>query len=196
MRLSIIVFSISILLSGFAYGQSMDKKYKSFEVSRDLPIAAEKVWEAVALDYGKIAESHPKIWYSGYEAGSLKGGLNAQRRCDFNKSGSRVLHEQIVDWDPENMLFVNRVLEAGGFPIDPDNTRATYKVTDLGEGKSRISMKMEFRSKPSFMMGMLKSQFQKLLADYFIALEHHLTTGEVVNAKEGNYKEIKKKYSK
>lgn len=191
------MFAVLMMAFGIQVnGQSMSKKYKSFTVSRTLPVSAEKAWEAVALDYGKIANAHPKIWYSGYENGSLKGTLGAQRRCDFNESGSRVLHEEIVDWKPESYTFVNRVLEAGGFPIDPDNTRAIYKVEDLGNGSSIVSMTMQFRSKPSFMSGMLKSQFKGLISDYLLALEHYLSTGEVVNAKVGNFKKVKKRYTK
>lgn len=187
-----LVLGLSIPLSA----QKMDKKYKEFTVSRVIPVPAEKVWNAVAEDYGAIANSHPKIWYSGYENGSLKGELGAQRKCDFNKKGTKVLHEKIVDWNPEEMRFTNRVLKAGGFPVDVENTRAFYAVKKIDASKAEMSFTMQFRTKPAFMGGMAKGQFKNLIEDYLLALEHHLTTGEVVNAKTKNFKEIKKRYSR
>lgn len=173
--------------------QSMSKKHRTFEVSRELPFSAEKVWKAVADDYGNIANAHPKIIASEYTSGSLKGEKGAQRLCYFNEKQTQVLHEEIVKWDPEQMTFVNRVLEAQKFPLNEDNTRATYKVESLGPDKSRIIMKMEFRTKPAFLGFMAQGQFKGLLKDYFIALEHHLRTGDSVTA--ANFKEIKKAHN-
>lgn len=185
----IILMSISIF-GTHLFGQSMSKKYKEFTVSRELPFSAEEVWSAVAIDYGNIANSHPKIIASEYTAGSLKGGQDAQRLCYFNEKRTQSLKEQIVDWDAENMVFVNRVVEAKKFPINEDNTRAIYKVESLGPNQSRISMNMQFRTRPAFMGFMAKGQFKNLIKDYFIAIEHNLKTGEKVTA--SNFKQIKK----
>jgi len=162
------------------------------EVARDLPFPAEQVWEAVALDYGRIAESHPLIVSSDYRHGSLQGELGAERTCWFNEKGSRLLHEQIVSWDAEAMTFQNRVLEADGFPLDPDNTLATYTVEPLSDGSSRVSIVMDYRTAPAMMGGLMKGAFGSLLDDYFVALEHHLATGEAVTR--DNFKAIAKAY--
>ena len=176
-----------------AFAQSMAKKFKVLDVERVMPFSAEKVWAAVALDYGKIAESHPRIVRSDYEAGSLQGELGAQRMCAFNDKGTQVLHEKIVDWDEENMTFVNMILEAKKFPLDEDNTRAIYKVTPIDANTSKLSMHMEFRTSPAFMGGMMKGSFEKLLNDYMIAVEHNIKTGEAVNR--DNFKDIRKQYA-
>jgi len=191
MRQFILLF-LGVLTTTFVSGQSMEKKYHTFEVKRVIPFSAEKVWKAVADDYGNIANSHPKIVASNYENGSLKGDKGAQRRCYFNEKQTRFLYEEIVDWKPEEMMFVNRVLEAGKFPINEDNTRAIYRVKKVGPNKAEFSMVMEFRTKPAFMGGMAKGQFKKLLNDYMIAVEHHIKTGESVTV--SNFKQIKKGY--
>ncbi|MEM8900419.1 MAG: SRPBCC family protein [Bacteroidota bacterium] len=199
MNLSTRAFSLFTFMLGMSvslFAQKMDKKYKTFTVERGMSVPAEKVWQFIAEDYGAIANSHPKIWYAGYENGSLKGELGAQRKCDFNKKGTKVLHEKIVDWNPEEMQFTNRVLKAGGFPVDIENTRAFYAVKEVGANKSVMSFTMQFRTKPAFIGGMAKGQFKRLIADYLLAVEHHVMTGEVVNAKTGNFKEIKKQYSR
>jgi len=43
------------------------------------------------------------------------------------------------------------------------------------------------------MGGLMKGKFKKLIADYFIAIEHHIRTGESVN--KSNFKSIKKLYA-
>jgi len=40
---------------------------------------------------------------------------------------------------------------------------------------------MNYRTKPAFIGGMMKASFRKLIADYALAIEHHLKTGEAVN---------------
>lgn len=198
MKINVVILSIfcSILLNlginmqGTA--QSMSKKYKVIEVERVLPFSAERVWATVAEDYGKVAESHPRIIRSDYEAGSLKGELGAQRMCAFNANETQILHEKITKWDPENMTLVNSIIEAKKFPIDEDNSRGIYTVTPIDANSSKLSMRFEFRTTPAFMAGMMKGSFSNLLSDYLIAVEHNMKTGEAVNRE--NFKDIRKQY--
>jgi len=172
--------------------QSMEKRYKTIEVSRVLPFNASTVWQTVAVDYGRIAQSHPQIVASDYEQGSLVGELGAFRKCSFNERGTKVLHEQIVDWSDEDMQFTNRVLTAQNFPVDPDNSRGIYKVEPIDANSSRLSITFQYRTKPAFMAGMVKGSFKKILNNYMIAVEHHIATGEAVTKE--NFKNIKKQY--
>ena len=193
MRILMLIVMMSGATTSIGTAQSMSKKYKSFTVSRVMPFSADKVWGAVAEDYGNIANSHPKIVASGYVKGSLAGGPNAKRVCYFNDKQTRSLKEEIVEWNPEKGYFVNRVIQAEKFPINTDNTRATYQVKSLGPNKTEFSMKMEFRTKPAFMGVMAKGQFRKLLNDYMVAVEHHIATGESVTA--ANFRDVKKQYN-
>ena len=193
MRNLVLIVVLVFAAGSMAFGQAMDKKFKTFTVKRILPFPSEKVWAAVADDYGNIANSHPKIVASNYVAGSLKGGENAKRMCYFNSKQTRMLKEEIVEWNPREGYFVNRILEAKKFPVNTDNTRATYFVKSLGPNQTEISMKMEFRTKPAFMAPMAQGQFKKLLNDYLLAVEHHIATGESVTAV--NFKEVKRQYN-
>ena len=98
----------------------------------------------------------------------------------------------MVDFSPEKMQFTNEVYQAGKFPVDPEYTHAIYSVRPIDENSCEITFDMEFRTKPAMMGGMMKGNFKSLIGDYFIALEHHLATGETVNQE--NFKEIKKQY--
>lgn len=168
------------------------KKVQKFKVSKVIDLPAEQLWAVVGEDYGKIANSHPKIIASDYVDGSLRSGEGAQRVCYFNEKQTQYLKEKMVNFSPKQMTFTNKVYQAGKFPVDPDFTQAVYKITDLGNGKSEFSFDMQYRTKPAFMGAMSKGKFKKLINDYFIAVEHYAKTGEKVSQE--NFKQIKKQY--
>ena len=181
-----------MLFLGIMINGNAQKKVKKFKVTRIIDAPAKDVWQIVGVDYGAIANSHPKIIKSNYINGSLKGGEGAERVCYFNEEGSQYLKEKMINFDDENMTFVNTVYQAGKFPVDPAYTRAIYKIEDLGNGTSRVTFDMEFRTKPAIMGGLMKRQFQNLIRDYLISIEHNVKTGEAVTAE--NFKRIKKLY--
>ncbi len=182
------------ILAGFTFSAEAQKKVQSFKVSKVLPFSAEQVWEVVGEDYGRIAYSHPKIVSSDYINGSLKAGEGAERVCYFNDKQTQYLKEKMINYSPENKQFTNTVYQAGKFPVDPEYTRALYSVKDLGPGKSELSFDMQYRTKPAFMGPMAKGKFKRLINDYFVAIEHHIKTGEKVT--KDNFKEIKKLYTR
>lgn len=182
---------LTVAIGVTAFGQKQ-KKVKQFRVEKIIELPAEKVWHVVGEDYGAIANSHPKIIKSEYISGALQAGEGAERVCYFNEKGSQFLREKMVNYDPSNMTFVNKVYQAGKFPVDPDVTQAIYQVEDLGNGTCRLSFDMQFRTKPAMMGGMVKGKFKGLIEDYFIAIEHHVKTGDKVTT--DNFKEIKKQY--
>ena len=169
------------------------KKVQQFKVSKVIALPADKVWEVVGEDYGKIAHSHPKIIASDYVDGTLMAGEGAQRVCYFNEKQTQFLKEKMVNYSPDRMSFTNKVYQAGKFPVDPEYTQAVYRVKDLGNGTSEFSFDMQYRTKPAFMGAMAKGKFKKLINDYFIAVEHYVKTGEEVTKE--NFKDIKKLYA-
>jgi len=54
------------------FGQSMSKKYRTIKVETKINASAERVWEAMVLDYGEISNFSPYIYSSNYISGSLK----------------------------------------------------------------------------------------------------------------------------
>ena len=196
MKISILIVMLLLMGVPDALAQSMSKKYKTVNVERVINAPADRVWEAMVLDYGEISNFAPSIYASSYERGSLKGDLGAERKCEFNKKGTRWTHERIGDIDHENMEMRNTIIDAGKFPLDMDNSQAFYRVKDNGDGTSTASYEFQFRAKPAFMGGIMKGRFKKLLGDTLIGLDHYVTTGEIVNATTGNWKEVKKKYKR
>lgn len=171
---------------------SAQKKVQKFTVSKVMSHPASEVWSVVGEDYGAIANSHPRVIKSEYINGSLEAGEGAQRICYFNDKGNQYLMEKMVDYDPANMTFVNTVFRAGKFPVDPEYTKATYRVEPIDDNSSRFVFDMQYRTKPGFMGGLVKGKFKRLIDDYAIAIDHHLSTGESVTKE--NFKSVKKQH--
>ncbi|MEO0469802.1 MAG: SRPBCC family protein [Bacteroidota bacterium] len=187
------IVSLSVLSLLMVQMVQAQKKVKTFKVSKIIPYSADQVWAVVGEDYGAIANSHPRIISSEYINGSLKAGEGAERVCNFNDKGTQYLKEKMVNYDPDNRTFINQVYQAGKFPVDEELTRAVYKVEAVSATSSRLTFDMQFRTKPAFMGGMMKGSFKKLINDYFIAIEHHIKTGEKVSR--DNFKDIRKMYA-
>lgn len=193
----VVLAAVVLIISTTAiFAQSMSKKYKTIKVETVINAPAEKVWQAMVLDYGDIANFSPYIYSSSYIKGSLKGEQGAKRKCDFNEKGTRWVHETIKGIDYKNMTMRNIVIDAEKFPLDMDNSQAIYSVKDNGDGTSTAGYEFQYRAKPAFMTGMIKGSFEKTLAGTLVGLKHYVETGEEVNAMNGKYDEIKDKYPK
>lgn len=193
-RLFVAALALLLIGTDLANAQSMSKKYKTILSEKIINAPASRVWQAMVLDYGEIANFSPYIFASNYEHGSVKGEVDAERKCAFNAKGSRWTHEKIKEIDHENMIMKNIVIDAAKFPLDQDNSFAYYSVKDNGDGTSTASYEFRYRTKPGFMTGMVKGKFQKTLDDTLTGLKHYIETGEVVNATTGNWDEIKSSY--
>jgi Polyketide cyclase / dehydrase and lipid transport len=174
----------------------MSKKFHTIKVELLIKAPADKIWEAMVLDYGKISNFSPYIYASNYENGSLKGVVGAERKCNLNASGSRWVHERIAAIDEKNRILRNTTIAGAKFPIDMDNSQAFYQVKDNGNGTSTASYELQYRTKPAMMGTIAKKQFINTLSGTLVGLKHYLETGEIVNGTNGKYKSIKDKYPK
>ena len=185
---------ILLIIPEAVSAQKKKKRTQHFKVSHVINAPADKVWKVVGEDYGAIANSHPKIVSSEYINGSLKAGEGSERVCNFNEKGTKYLREKQVNYNPEEYTFKNQVFQAGRFPVDPEYTYAVYKVEPIDANTSRFVFDMTYRTKPAFMGWMAKGSFKKLIANYAIAIEHHVNTGEKVT--KDNFRKIKRQHKK
>ncbi|WP_108802826.1 SRPBCC family protein [Aquimarina sp. Aq107] len=189
-----ILITLMSICSTILFSQSMSKKHRIIKVEIEIKAPADRVWEAMVLDYGEISNFSPYIYTSSYIKGSLKGKLGAKRKCSFNEKGTRWTHERIEQIDNKNRVMRNIVIEAEKFPLDIDNSQAYYRVRDNGNGTCTASYEFQFRTKPAFIGAIAKGNFKKTLIGTLIGLKHYVETGEKVNASNGRYKEIKRRY--
>ena len=186
------IIIIAILLSSVYTMNAQTKKQQEVIAERIVSIPSAKVWNVLAEDYGAIAKSHPAIVSSEYTAGTLEGREGAERKCFFNEKGTQMFHEKIVKWEPQKMSFTQIIVDFKKFPIDKENTEVVYSVEQVNANTSKIRAHLKYRTKPAFMGGMAKGKFKGMLEDYFLAIEHHIKTGESVTI--DNFKSIKKQY--
>ena len=196
MKFKIIIVSLLgfVLSAQATSAQSMSKKHTTMQLSIKVNAPADRVWEAMVLDYGEISNFSPYIYASNYESGSLKGELGAERKCMFNEKGTRWSHEKIKELDHENKVMRNIIVDAAKFPLDIDNSQAFYRVKDNGDGTATASYQFQFRTKPAFMVALAKGSFKKTLSGTLIGLKHYVETGEIVRAGNGKYQKIKDQY--
>lgn len=188
-NLSIIIL---LFLSVGAFAQKTDKKVMTFSVDRLIDAPVTDVWKVVGEDFGAIANSHPKIVSSEYNQGHITGGENASRRCNFNEKGTKYLEEKQIEFDAENHRFKVQIYQSTGIPLNSDYSYGIYEVIPVNEKQCTLKMTMVIRTSPAFLGGIAKGQFKKDIADYLLAVEHHVLTGENIN--KDNFKAIKKKY--
>ncbi|GMN06448.1 hypothetical protein MTsPCn5_18370 [Croceitalea sp. MTPC5] len=193
---SILAIAMLVIVSTTATAQSMEKKFRTVKVELKIDAPAERVWEAMVLDYGEISNFSPYIYTSEYTNGSLKGKVGATRKCNFNKKGTQWSHERIVDIDQENMVMRNLVFDGAKLPLNFDNSQAFYRVKDNGDGTSTASYEFQFRTKPAFLGAIAKGGFKKQMSGTLVGLKHYIETGERVTGGTDKYKEIKDKYPK
>ena len=192
----ILIITLSIFLMNMAMAQKMKKKFQTVKVELRIDAPADKVWEAMVLDYGAISNFSPYIYASNYEAGSLKGEVGAERKCSFNAKGSQWVHEKIKSIDHDKRVMVNVPIDGAKLPLDYDNTQAFYTVKENPDGSSTAGYEMQFRTKPAFMGLLAKGGFKKQLGGTLVGLKHFVETGEKVNLANEKYEEIKDKYPK
>lgn len=191
------IFALIGLIVGIGHNitaQKTDKKVQVIYAEAVIKAPSSRVWEAMVLDYGEISNFSPYIYTSDYIKGSLKGELNATRKCSFNPKGTRWTHEQIVAIDNNKMEMKNAVIDAEKFPLNKELSYAYYRVKDNGNGTSTASYEFHYRTDPGFMTGLVKGKFKKTLEGTVIGLKHYVETGEIINANTDNWKSIIKQY--
>jgi hypothetical protein len=194
--LSIITIGLLLMtVSTQLFAQKMKKKTRLVEVAITIDAPAEKVWEAMVVDYGNIANFSPYIYKSDYCAGSTKGEEGAERTCSLSENGKRWVQERIAHIDEEKMMMRNLPVKGEKMPLDFEHSYALYAVKDNGDGTSTASYTFHFRTKPAIMGFMAQGGFKKTLKGTLIGLKHYVETGEKVNPENDRYKQIKKNYN-
>lgn len=181
-----------VVLCSCLFAQQPNKRTIHFSIERVINAPVSEVWKVVGEDFGAIANSHPKIVSSNYNQGHITGGENASRTCNYNEKGTKYLKETQIEFDPKNYTFKVRIDQSGGLPINPDYSFGIYKIIPIDTNSCKLIMSMELRTKPAFLGGLAKKQFKRDIADYLLAVEHHVLTGENVN--KDNFKKIKQQY--
>ena len=182
-RWSALVFC-SALLGACAGGETVDgvRHVRVVSIERELPFAADDIWQQVMLDYGGAAKFNPKVVDSGYLGDIRRPVVGAQRYMYYDPEGQQGIHERIELLDPINRRIRFRVFEARDLPIDTEATYGESQLVPIDENRTKFQMSFYFRTQPRFMGGFAERQIRRDLTNMAAGIEYYLTTGESASA--------------
>ncbi len=148
----------------------------SLTLTHTISAPVERVWDTLK-NFGDVYKFHPRVKRSPL-LGVRRGGIGAQRRCEFH-DGNHIV-EQVVGWDDGRSLTIEIV--EGSMPL----RRAGGRISLQPHGAETIVV-FSFEYEPKFgLLGkvmdvmMMRGQFRKMLGEVLDGLETHLRTGAVV----------------
>ncbi len=144
----------------------------------EIEASAEKVWGVLA-DFGNVSVFNPSVTKS-YSTTDAANGVGAARHCDLAVGGATI-EERIVDWN-EGSSYTIEIFDGSRNPFA--KALGTLAVEPLGEGRSLVSMSLEWKPKGGIFSGLLgralKGQNQKAITGVLAGLKHHVESGDPV----------------
>ncbi len=146
------------------------------------------VWDVLFSQYGDIHLHNPTMQASHYMHGAEKGELGCVRHCDF--SDKLFLQERIDEVDGTSSVSV--VATEHNLPFLRE-MRATYELSDLGEGRTEVRMTSYASTSPGFMIYLMRGQLGKSLAKHLFGMKVYIETGKTVSMED--YDDVFRSYA-
>ncbi len=172
---STIVFFVLILSASI---QAKDKPAKIIhqEIIIDAPI--EKAWEVLGPQFADAHKWASSISHSeSLNAESLNGSICTERGCSVKGIGD--IKEKLLSYSPENNSLSYQVHE--GMPKMVKYATNYWQLIDLGNGKTKLKMKIEMKTQGFMgwlMGGMMKKKMTKLSGDVIEEFKYYVETGK------------------
>ena len=165
---------------------------RGIRVERELPFAAEAVWNQIFLDYGGAAKFNPRVVSSGYLGDATTAAVGAARYMYYDANGDQGIHERIELLDPVAKRMRFKIFEAKDLPIDTRVSFGESQVVALDANRSVFRLTFHYRTLPDFLGLFANSGIRSDLENMTVGMEHYLSTGETVTAE--NFPAIAAKY--
>ncbi len=172
LTISIILLSIYQLNA-----QDMERKKANINATYQIEINApiDKVWNALAVDYGGIGK-----WASGvnHVVEHSGEGISAKRFCSISASGFNDTRERVIRFEPDNHYFEYELYEGlpgfVNYSINKDRLEAKgSKTIWISENEMRVGGFMGLTMK-----WMMRKQLTKVLENKAEELKHYIETGQ------------------
>lgn len=134
-------------------------------VTADAPKSA--VWK-VLDDFGNI-QNHTSQVKTSESTSDNPTGVGAERFCELSPLGTT--KEKILEYEPENRMVI-RLGDITGLPIK--ETITEFRLEELGEGSTRITMTSNVTPKGGIMSGLIGGRLGKRLPKGIDALLNDL----------------------
>jgi hypothetical protein len=163
------------------------EKSKTFSTDAVIINASkEKVWD---LLFHRFSETHlfnPNIEGS-HDINSKKGEVGCERQCNIDKK--TFIKERVVKADEFRSFTIDVI--GGNMPMLKE-MQIVFAIESISPNQTRVMINAEFNTKPSFLAGLIKGMFKKMLFGVLVGLKYHLETGQLVS--KNTFKPIFKKY--
>lgn len=132
----------------------------------------DKVWKAVALGFGHVADYNPEIKASKFDSEKVKG-VGTKRHCDTPDGG--FLKEEIIEWE-DRQYFKLKLVDTS-FPMAV--IESTFRFAPVGD-QTRVTQEFWYRMKApmGWLSGVMKGRMLKTLESGLNGLDYYLTHGE------------------
>ena len=144
---------------------------------RTIPASLDAVWGVLA-NIGNTAVYNPVVFES---AGDTTAEVGSTRRCQVNSSGSKWIEEEVIE-SGDHRYTIEIVGGNGAPPM-----RTTVEITAVPDGPDATRVAMEATLHPEGIVQRLlavpgRRMMARVSARVLSGLEHHLVTGERVDA--------------
>ncbi len=145
------------------------------ELREVIHASREDVWAVLFAQYGDIHLHNPTMQSSHYMHEAQPGEVGCERHCKF--SDKLFLEERIAEADELRSLTV--VATRHNLPFLRE-MRATYELTELGDGATEVKMTSSASTSPGFMIYLMRGQLAKSLAKHLFGMKYYIETGGTV----------------
>ncbi len=192
-RTSQLLATLILLMMTTTTNANVKPEKKTVSIKHDIVINApiEKVWNTLVENYGGLHNYSPSTVSSYCTNNATVAEMGAGRVCQFDEKGKKYMRENIVLFDAANYYFENQLVETS-YPMDTENTMATYKLTANADGTTTLTQEVMYRMKPAFMGGLMKGAYRKTIMDDQIGFKYFIETGN--KSTEDTKKDLRKKY--
>ncbi len=140
----------------------------------DAPL--EKVWEALS-QYGNVSTFHAGVVLSVPKEGSTnKAELGAVRVCDVVDGKRKIQFTERITEFAEGSHYRYEVFEWKNFPLKV--MFFGFEVAKSPNGKSILSLTINYRLSPGFMTNLMKWKIRKFEKDILTGYKNHVETGK------------------
>ncbi len=170
---------------------------KGFDVQEEITInvSAEKLWEMVGPGFIEIYKWSSNVDHAeGKGKSEFEGAVCTERFCDVNVKGFSKVSEKLIQYDQNQKVLAYQVID--GMPGFVTKALNQWTVVSLGENKSKLVMKAEFKSKGlmgTLMNGMMRKKMTKTLLTILNDAKVYAETGKPSAIKQKRIAKLAKK---
>lgn len=180
MMITMKLLTIGFALVGMGVGAIFAKDKPATIIKQGISINApiSKAWQVLGPEFPDAYKWASSVQHSeAKDDQSLNGSSTTERGC--NISGMGAIREKLLAYSDKEYLLSYEVAE--GAPSMVKYLSNTWKLVDLGNGKTRLEMQMEMKTgglMGAMMKGMMRKKMTKMSAQIVEEFKYYVEQGQ------------------